>query len=158
MVAGNKMIPVKIKGIGLDPAENPLLLLIDREETFILPISIGISEAQAISLKLEGYTFPRPLTYDLIQAVCLNLGGSIDKIVVSDVRQGVYYARIYLKKEEREIIVDARPSDAAALALTIGAPLFVTAEVAGHSFPLEDIVYDNAEDISPDDTGGALLH
>lgn len=144
----------------MDLAENPLLLLIDQDETIVLPIGIGLTEAQAISLKLEGYTFPRPLTYDLILTICENLGGSIEKIVVNDWRQGTYYAQIYLKKEEEEIIIDTRPSDAVALALTSGSPLYITAEVARHSLPLEEVIRENIEDFynMEDDDGNTLLH
>jgi bifunctional DNase/RNase len=157
---GESMIPVKVKGIGLDPAENPLLLLIDKEETIILPIGIGLTEAQAITLKLEGYTFPRPLTYDLILTICENLGGSIEKIVVNDKRKDTYYAQIYLKKEGQEIVIDTRPSDAVALALTSGSPLFITDEVAKHSFPLEEVLQKDILDIynMEDDEGNTLLH
>ena len=137
------MISVKVKGIGLDLSENPLLLLIDQEETIILPISIGLTEAQAISLRLEGQTFPRPLTYDLILSVCENLGGTIEKIVVNDIHQGTYYAQLFLKKEGKEIIIDTRPSDAVALALTSGSPLYITAEVARYSFRLEEVKDEN---------------
>lgn len=154
------MISVKVKGIGLDPSENPLLLLIDQEETIVLPISIGLSEAQAISLRLEGRTFPRPLTYDLILSICKNLGGSIEKIVVNDMRQGTFYAQLYLQQEGKEIIIDTRPSDAVALALTSGSPLYITAEVARHSFRLEEVVEENSEDVFGriDNSGDSLLH
>lgn len=155
---GTGMISVKVKGIGLDLSENPLLLLIDQDETMVLPIGIGLNEAQAISLKLEGYTLPRPITYDLILTICENLGGSIEKIVVNDRRQGIYYAQIYLKKDEEEIVIDTRPSDAVALALTSGSPLYITDEVARHSLPLEEVVQGESIEEFYDDDGSTFLH
>ena len=154
------MIAVKVKGIGLDVAENPLLLLIDQQETIILPIGIGLTEAQAISLKLEGYPLPRPLIYDLIVSICENLGGVIEKVVINDFYEGTFYAQIYLKKEEKEIIIDIRPSDAVVLALTSGCPLYITAEVAEHSLPLKEIVGGNADVFlcMEDDESSNLLH
>jgi uncharacterized protein len=140
------MIPVKVKGVGLDLSRNPLLLLIDQEEKMVLPIGIGLSEAQVISFKLGGYFFPRPLTHDLITTVCGHLGAKITKIVVNDVQDGTYYAQIYLEQADIQIIVDARPSDGVALALASGTPLFVTEEVASHSLPFEEVVRESVED------------
>lgn len=134
------MIAVKVKGVGLDSSHNPLLLLIDQEETMVLPIGIGLGEAQAISLKLEGYVLPRPLTHDLIVSICANLGASIRQIVVNDIYEGTYYAQIFLEKDGKEIILDSRPSDGVALALTSGSPLFITEKVAQHSLPFEEVL------------------
>ncbi len=141
------MISVKVKGVGLDPSHNPLLLLIDEEETMVLPIGIGYSEAQAISLKLEGQVIPRPLTHDLITSVCSYLGGTIHKIVVNDIHEGTYYAQIYLEKDGREIIVDSRPSDGVALSLASGSPLYITEKVAQHTLPFEEIVKESVENV-----------
>ena len=105
------MIAVKVKREGLDTSHNPLLLLIDQEETSVMPIGIRLGEAQAISLKLEGYVLPRPLTHDLIVSICANLGASIRQIVVNDIYEGTYYAQIYLEKDGKEILLVSRPSD-----------------------------------------------
>ena len=145
------MIAVKVKGVGLDPSQNPLLLLIDQDETMVLPIGIGLSEAQAISLKLEGHVLPRPLTHDLILSVCSNLGANIEKVVVADMREGTYFAEIYLKKDEKEIIVDARPSDGIALALASGSPLFISKKVAENTLPFEEVMRENLESIFDND-------
>jgi len=143
---GHAMIPVKVKGVGLDLSRNPLLLLIDQEEKMVLPIGIGLNEAQLISFKLGGYFFPRPLTHDLMAAVCGHLGAAIKKIVVNNVHDGTYYAQIYLEQAEKEIVVDARPSDGVALALASGTPLYITEEVASHSLPFAEVVKENMED------------
>ena len=171
------MIPVKVKGVGLDLSRNPLLLLIDQEEKMVLPIGIGLSEAQVISFKLAGNFFPRPLTHDLITTVCGHLGAKIIKIVVNDVQDGTYFAQIYLEQADTQFIVDARPSDGVALSLASGTPLYVTEEVASHSLPFEEVVKesvdeffdfddsdveedyddDDMDDYNPD-TGGKTLH
>lgn len=150
------MISVKVKGVGLDPYQNPLLLLIDQEETLVLPIGIGLSEAQAISLKLDGYVLPRPLTHDLIVSICKSLGASITKVVVNDIHEGTYYAQVYIQKDDQEIIVDSRPSDAVALALTSGSPLFISEKVAAHGVPFEEVIKESVENIFGDDD--KLLH
>ncbi len=176
--SGLKMIPVKVKGVGLDLSRNPLLLLTDQEEKIVLPIGIGLNEAQVISFKLGGYLFPRPLTHDLMTAVCGHLGAKILKIVVNDVRDGTYYAQIYLEQDENEIVVDARPSDGVALALASGTPLYITEKVASHSLPFTEVVRAEGEDLfeyadadgeepteededfadEDDDRGGKTLH
>lgn len=176
---GQNMIPVKVKGVGLDLSRNPLLLLIDQEEKMVLPIGIGLSEAQVISFKLGGYFFPRPLTHDLINTVCGHLGAKIIKVVVNDVQDGTYYAQIYLEQDDTQIVVDARPSDGVALSLASGTPLYVTEEVASHSLPFEEVIKENigefldydddvaedeevegddGDDFDGNDAGGKMLH
>ncbi len=145
------MIAVKVKGVGLDSSQNPLLLLIDREETMVLPIGIGLGEAQMISLKLEGYILPRPLTHDLIVSICANLGAAIRQVVVNDINEGTYYAQIFLEKDGKEFVLDSRPSDGVALALTSGSPLFITEKVAQHSLPFEEIRAGNFDFIIGDE-------
>ncbi|HHT46195.1 MAG TPA: bifunctional nuclease family protein [Firmicutes bacterium] len=144
------MISVKVKGVGLDSSHNPLLLLIDQEETMVLPIGIGLGEAQTISLKLEGHVLPRPLTHDLIVSICSRLGATIRKVVVNDIYEGTFYAQIFLEKDGKEIILDSRPSDGVALALTSGTPLFISEKVAKHSLPFEEILQDNSDFIFND--------
>ena len=150
------MIPVKVKGVGIDLSQNPLLLLMDQDETMVLPIGIGLGEAQAISLKLDGYVLPRPLTHDLIVSICSSLGATIKRIIVNDFREGTYYAQIFLEKDGRDIIVDSRPSDAVALALTSGSPLFISEKVASQGLPFEEVVKESVEHILGDDD--KLLH
>ncbi|MGI6307425.1 MAG: bifunctional nuclease family protein [Dethiobacteria bacterium] len=150
------MIAVKVKGVGLDQQQNPLLLLMDQDETMILPIGIGLGEAQVISLKLDGYILPRPLTHDLIVSLCQKLDVTIRKIVVNDIREGTYYAQIFLEKDNKEIVVDSRPSDGVALALTSGTPLFITEKVAAHSLPFGEVLKESLEDIFGEDDENVL--
>ncbi len=139
------MIAVKVKGVGLDQGHNPLLLLIDQEESLVLPIVIGFSEAQSIALKLEGHLFPTPTTHDLLTLICQKLGATISKIVVNDFSDETYYAQIFLEHKGEEIVLDARPSDGVVLALTSGAPLYITDEVAKQSLPLQQLVQETLD-------------
>ena len=122
----------------------------------ILPIGIGLGEAQVISLRLDGYILPRPLTHDLIVSLCQKLDATIQKIVVHDIRDGTYYAQIILEKDNREIVVDSRPSDGVALALTSGTPLFITEKVAEHSLPFGEVLKESFEDVFGEDDENIL--
>ncbi|NMB41841.1 MAG: bifunctional nuclease family protein [Firmicutes bacterium] len=135
----------------MDPDQNSLLVLMDQDETMVLPIGIGLSEAQAISLKLGGHVLPRPLTHDLAATICLSLGASIKKVVVNDFYEGTYYAQVFLERENKEFVVDSRPSDAIALSLTSGSPIFISEKVATQCLPFEEIIKENIENIFGDD-------
>ncbi len=120
------LVPMAVTGLMLDPSSNvPIVILRDLDRTLFLPIWIGIAEAQAIALRMEGVAAPRPLTHDLLLQMCERMGGSIEKIVISDLREGTFFAEIHLAPEEPKRILDARPSDAIALALRAEAPIYV---------------------------------
>src|SRR6185295_15247982 len=124
--SGLDLVPMAVTGLMLDPSSNvPIVILRDLDRTLFLPIWIGIAEAQAIALRMEGVATPRPLTHDLLLQMCQRLGGSIEKIVISDLREGTFFAEIHLAPEETKRILDARPSDAIALALRAEAPIYV---------------------------------
>lgn len=119
-----------IKGLMLDPASNlPIVILREQEGTRLLPIWIGVFEANAIALRLDGFTPARPMTHDLLASVFSDLGATVDKIVISDLRDTTFFARIHLGFEDRSVEVDARPSDAIAVALRADAPIFVLSSV-----------------------------
>jgi uncharacterized protein len=121
---------VEIKGLMLDPSSNvPIVILRDVENQLFLPIWIGISEAQAIVSRIEGIEPPRPMTHDLLRSVVEHLGGKVSKVVISDLKENTFFAALHLIVGGREIVVDARPSDAIALALRTEAPLFVLQSV-----------------------------
>jgi len=123
--AGLDLVPMAVTGLMLDPSSNvPIVILRDLDRTLFLPIWIGVAEAQAIALRMEGVAPPRPLTHDLLLQMCQRLGGSIEKIVISDLREGTFFAEIHLALETPKVL-DARPSDAIALALRAEAPIFV---------------------------------
>jgi uncharacterized protein len=126
----------------VDPITNlPIILLRDRDGQRVLPIWVGASEANAIALQIENITTPRPMTHDLLRNVIHDLKAEIRKVVVSDLKDNTFYALIHLEVNGEPLAVDARPSDAIALALRARAPIFV-----------EDRVIDNAKtnDFAPD--------
>ena len=133
----------------VDPITNlPIILLRDREGQRVLPIWVGASEANAIALQIENITTPRPMTHDLLRNVIHDLKAEIRKVVVSDLKDNTFYALIHLEVNGEALAVDARPSDAIALALRARAPIFV-----------EDRVIDNAKtnDFAPDKTDAERL-
>lgn len=134
------MIPVHVKEIAFDPLMNPVLLLADEPEAKILPIWIGPFEAHAIAMALEGYKAERPLTHDLLQACCERLGVRIARAVISDVRDETFIAELHLTGTNMSVVLDARPSDAVALAVRSMAPIFITDAVASHALRIEDLV------------------
>jgi bifunctional DNase/RNase len=135
-------IEMTIKGLMVDPITNtPIIILRDKDGHRVLPIWVGMFEANAIALQIETVTTPRPMTHDLLKNVIQDLHGRIEKIVVSDLKENTFYALIYLRVNGDTIAVDSRPSDAIALALRARAPIFV-----------EETVIDNAKtvDLAPD--------
>jgi len=133
------VIPVKVKEIAFDLSMNPVLLLVDDDELKVLPIWIGHFEAHAIAVALEGGSAPRPLTHDLLKTLCDEFGGTVTKVVISDVREGTYYAQLHILKKDSPSVVDARPSDAVALALRSVAPIFISEKVADYTLAVEEV-------------------
>ena len=130
-------IEMSIKGLMVDPITNmPIVILRDKEGQKVLPIWVGIFEANAIALQIENISTPRPMTHDLLRNVIQDLKASVQKVVVCDLQENTFYALIYLSLNGDTLAVDARPSDAIALALRTRAPIFV-----------EDTVIDNAKTV-----------
>ena len=120
------MIELKVKNIVVDEQKNFSVLLVDNEkEKIVLPITIGALEANNIILPIQGITPPRPMTPDLLKNAIEKLGGVVEKIVITDIKDDTYYAEIHIKQNEQRIILDSRPSDAIALALRCNAPIFM---------------------------------
>jgi bifunctional DNase/RNase len=123
-------IEMVIKGLMVDPVTNmPIIILLDKDGERVLPIWVGIFEANAIALQIENVSTPRPMTHDLLRNVLQNLGASVEKVVVSDLKENTFYALVYLGFSGDRVVVDARPSDAIALALRTRAPIFVEEHV-----------------------------
>jgi uncharacterized protein len=123
-------IEMTIKGLMIDPITNmPIIILRDSEAQRMLPIWVGVFEANAIALQLESVQTPRPMTHDLMKNLLEQMGASVDRVVVCDLRENTFYATIHLRVAERQIPVDARPSDAIALALRTSSPIFVEESV-----------------------------
>lgn len=121
---------MKVRRVALDPQNNPVVLLVDEDETVALPIWIGQAEAMAIAMRLQSVQPPRPMTHDLLQTVLEQLSAKVTRIVVSDVRDATYFAEIHLTRNGTALVIDSRPSDAIALALRADAPIFVEDRVA----------------------------
>jgi bifunctional DNase/RNase len=130
-------IEMSIKGLMVDPITNtPIVILRDKDGQKVLPIWVGIFEANAIALQIENIATPRPMTHDLLRNVIHDLKAEVQKIVVCDLQENTFYALIYLEMNGGTVAIDARPSDAIALALRTRAPIFV-----------EDAVIDNAKTV-----------
>jgi uncharacterized protein len=123
-------IEMTIKGLMVDPITNmPIIILRDQEGQRVLPIWVGVFEANAIALQIENVTTPRPMTHDLLRNVIHDLRGRVERIVVSDLKENTFYALIYVSINGDTMAIDARPSDAIALALRARAPIFVEERV-----------------------------
>jgi bifunctional DNase/RNase len=123
-------VEMKIRGLMMDPVTNmPIVVLKDVAGDGVLPIWVGVYEANAIALEIEKVTTPRPMTHDLIKNVLLGLDTQVRKVVVSELRDDTFFAVIWMEREGRAISVDSRPSDALALALRMDCPIFVDEEV-----------------------------
>ena len=121
-------VAVRVEGLALDgEADTPVVILVEADGERRLPIWIGLPEAHSIASHLDERTPPRPNSHDLAKRLIEGLDGAVRRIVVTDLRDGIYYARIDLEQNGRTIPVDARPSDAIAIGLRLGAPLFVRA-------------------------------
>src|SRR5438128_12308327 len=126
-------IEMSIKGLMVDPITNmPIVILRDKEGQKVLPIWVGIFEANAIALQIENVSTPRPMTHDLLRNVIQDLKASVQKVVVCDLQENTFYALIYLALNGDTLAIDARPSDAIALALRTRAPIFVVDSVIDH--------------------------
>ena len=127
-------VEMKIRGLMMDPVTNmPIVVLKDTQGTAILPIWVGIYEANAIALEIEKVHTPRPMTHDLLKNLLLGLEVTVQKVVVSELKDDTFYALIWMEREGRLLSMDSRPSDALALALRLDCPIFVDDEVLKNS-------------------------
>ncbi len=123
-------IQMTIKGLLIDPITNmPIIVLRDQTGERVLPIWVGVFEANAIALQMENVETPRPMTHDLLRNVISDLQARVERIVVCDLRENTFYAEIHLHSSGKPLTVDARPSDAIALALRTRSPIFVEESV-----------------------------
>ena len=156
------LVEMSVKGLMVDPVTNmPIVILRDAENQRVLPIWVGPVEANAIALQIENIATPRPMTHDLLRNVIHDLKASVQKIVVCDLQENTFYALIYLGLNGDTVAIDARPSDAIALALRTRAPIFVEDTVIDHAKTV-DVSSEHAdsdrlqkwlESLDPDDLG-----
>lgn len=146
----------------MDPVTNmPIVILKDLDGSSVLPIWVGVYEANAIALEIEKVSTPRPMTHDLIKNLLMGMGSGIRKVVVSELKDDTFYAVIWMEQDGELVAVDSRPSDALALALRLDCPIFVDDEVLKSS-KLSNTVSDKAnseelrrwlENLSDEDLG-----
>ena len=123
-------IEMKIRGLMMDPITNmPIVILKEATGNAILPIWVGVSEANAIALEIEKVVTPRPMTHDLLKNVLIGLDSHVQKVVVTTIQDDTFYAVIWIDSDGRLISIDSRPSDALALALRIDCPILVEDDV-----------------------------
>ena len=141
-------VEMKIRGLMMDPVTNmPIVILKDIGSETVLPIWVGVYEANAIALEIEKVSTPRPMTHDLIKNVLVGLESQVHKVVVTELREDTFYAVIWVERDGRVISIDSRPSDALALALRVDCPIFVEDEVLKNS----KIAASNSERMTPED-------
>ncbi len=155
-------IKMTIKGLTVDPITNmPIVILRDEEEKNVLPIWVGVFEANAIASQIENVASSRPMTHDLLRNVIQDLKAKIDRVVISDIQDNTFYSFIHMEIDGEVVAVDSRPSDAIALALRVSAPIFVEDAVIEGAKKL-DFSVENAEperlakwleDLDPEDLG-----
>src|SRR5438552_6553660 len=123
-------VEMKIRGLMLDPVTNiPIVVWKDVTSDVVLPIWVGVYEANAIALEIEKVTTPRAMTHDLIKNLLVGLDTHVHKIVVNELRDDTFYAVIWMERDGKVISIDSRPSDALAVALRVDCPIFVDEEV-----------------------------
>jgi len=123
-------VEMKIRGLMMDPVSNmPIVILKDVNGSTVLPIWVGVYEANAIALEIEKVATPRPMTHDLIKSLLLGLDTCVRKVVVNELKDDTFYAVIWLDRDGEVISVDSRPSDALAIALRLDCPIYVEESV-----------------------------
>ncbi len=127
-------VEMKIKGLMIDPVSNmPIIILRQVGSEMVLPIWVGIFEANAIAMQIEKIQSPRPMTHDLLCNVITDLRAKVEKVVITDLKDNTFFATIHLVRDAEKLAVDARPSDAMALALRLNAPILVEESVLERS-------------------------
>ncbi len=140
-------IEVLVENLIIDPvAKMPVVVLREKGGDRILPIWIGFAEANGIAIALEGIKIPRPQTYDLLKNILSQIGYKISKVIITEVKDNTYYAKIYLRNvdNDNELIIDARPSDSIALALRFNAIILAEENLLKK---IENLSVDNVDDI-----------
>jgi uncharacterized protein len=123
-------VEVRIRGLMMDPATNmPIVVLKDVASDTVMPIWVGIFEANAIAIEIEKLAAPRPMTHDLTRNLIHHLNGSLEKVVITELRDDTFFAILWMRQGNEPITVDARPSDAIALALRADCPIYVSEQV-----------------------------
>lgn len=160
------LVEVKVWKIAMDGrTDTPVVILREVSGKRILPIWIGLAEARAIAMELAGKKFERPLTHDLIKTIILGLDATVPKVVISEIKNNTFYAKIYLAKGDQIVGIDARPSDSIAVALRTKSPIYVAQELLENQpIPVDASEEEEAEwlrryldELNPEDFGNYPL-
>ena len=152
-------IEVRIRGLMMDPATNmPIVMLKDVSSDSVIPIWVGIFEANAIAIEIEKLAAPRPMTHDLTRNLIRHLNASLEKVVITEIKDDTFHAVLWLRQADDPVMVDARPSDAIALALRTDCPIYVAEQVMqsaklNTSGPSEDQLRGWLEGLNDEDLG-----
>ena len=123
-------VEVRIRGLMMDPATNmPIVVLKDVASDTVMPIWVGIFEANAIAIEIEKLAAPRPMTHDLTRNLIRHLNGTLERVVITELRDDTFFAVLWVRQDNEPITIDARPSDAIALALRADCPIYVSEQV-----------------------------
>lgn len=138
MMKKEDTIQMSVGGLTLDPVtKTPIVILKDTENKLNLPIWIGLLEATAMATEIEGIKMARPMTHDLLKTILVEVGGSVESVEITELKENTYYAAVNLNVSGRQMIIDSRPSDAIALALRTKSPIFVAKAVLEASSMLQ---------------------
>ncbi|MGI6144049.1 MAG: bifunctional nuclease family protein [bacterium] len=146
------VIELEVKVLVQNEGGGFTVLLTDKDQRYVLPIVIGPTEAYAIALPLQGTSYPRPLPHDLLLDLCGQLDLSLKEVVITDVKENTFFAEVRLLKDGEEVVLDSRPSDAIALAVRAGAPIYMTNRLLEFTLNFHDITFKN------DGSGAQGLH
>jgi len=145
---------MSVGGLTVDPVtKTPIVVLRDSDNKLNLPIWIGLLEATAMATEIEGIKMARPMTHDLLRSTLAALGATVESVEVNDLRENTYFALVHLRHGDRSLMIDARPSDAIALALRTRCPIYVAKAVLEQSSVLqqaEEGEEQNLSNVSPE--------
>jgi bifunctional DNase/RNase len=156
------MVEVKVAGLAIDEhSKTPVVILQEMQGTRVLPIWIGPTEAGAIAMELAGKKFQRPLTHDLMKTIVEGLKARVTRVVITELKENTFYAKIFLAREKEVLAIDARPSDSIALAIRVRSPIFVAPELLSADRTPEPIsdeekaraLQKHLRDMNPEDFG-----
>lgn len=134
----DNMVELKVKNVAIVDGDFSVLLM-DKDEKMVLPIVIGALEAHNIVMPIQGVIPPRPMTPDLLKSAIEALGGVTEKVIITDIKGDTYNAEIYIKQNDRQIVLDSRPSDAIALALRCNIPILMKRRLVEFTYDMSDI-------------------
>ncbi len=141
------MVRMTVQRVGIDPSRQALVILADEEERRLLPILIGLFEAQSIAMAISGEQIGRPLTHDLLLSVIKQLGWRLDRVEVTKLAERTFYAELHVCRNDEGLQIDTRPSDAIALALRADAPIYVAEDVLTRAEVIDDAEEQEEQDV-----------